>query len=349
MFLTFLLVLTACTTVSLVGDPQTNRCDAVDAGRSPSAIRTCDRLFESVGPKIKIILPAASGKLKAQLLNTIRVGHWNVQDLKLQERPPLQALSYSRKPDERPIKPAWAVDSIVRQIEREKLDVLFLSEVIGKESLEELATKLKDEFEPILIEGNDISEIDMGILIRRTLPLEIEVQSHRALTHLYKDSIVPLHSRDLILLTLRKPGESRALISFAGSHLKAPNRGQPGTLMTSIKGTAQLVSGIEILEREKAVNNPRATVFLADFNADIRFKYGFGEFKDAGYREALDLMGIPLDKRITHSRSMQLDGIFVSREIVNRDAILAAYVARGKDGASDHDLEIMELDLTKLR
>jgi hypothetical protein len=70
--------------------------------------------------------------------------------------------------------------ALAREIEFMQADVLMLCEVGGRESLENFNKYfLNDAYVPYLIEGNSERGIDLGYLVRKTLPFKYDLISHK--------------------------------------------------------------------------------------------------------------------------------------------------------------------------
>ena len=126
--------------------------DVVHAGPA----RTCERAFEVSGPAKRLELPGVSLADDSGRPKTLRIGHYNVQEFKVEkDKAAFQEVD----------KPQWAVDLIVHQIRREAPDILFLSEIAGVRSLDILA-KRAGNYEAVSFEGND-KYSRVAVLIRR--------------------------------------------------------------------------------------------------------------------------------------------------------------------------------------
>lgn len=330
--------------------------------RQPASPTSCDRLFEESGPTLRLNLPGAKegGGARRARLKYLRVAQYSLKHFNI----------FAEGKDR-------VAEKIVQAIDAERPDILFLTEVQSQESLGELSRLLKNAFEPVFIRGNDESLIDIGLLIRKTLPLEAVVQSHRGRKYEGPDGLAPVFTRDLVLLSLRHPGDARALLEIAGNHFKANAIPKPGRAGRSYADKRQIqeTTGLLILQAAARRSKARGSIFMGDLNADVRYTSEFQYLKEAGFQEALDVLGIPMDKRVTHTRfqpdtlhpiNSQPDAIFLSQEIVQARALTSGYIvpdrtetgkalARIKDPRqnheriSDHKMEIVEIDITKLR
>lgn len=217
---------------------------------------------------------------------------------------------------------------IARAVEDLDPDVMMLSEVGGRESLANFSRYfLKDKYVPHLIEGNSDRGIDLGFLVRRSLPLKYDLISHknRKLDFLYpheklsketgythlRSGRVTSHRFSRDVLELRCYAESQ----YGGTaeddvpefvlmqvHLKSPldkDRIDPG-------GRDRRKAELEMLVRiygEVKAEFPSTPVFISgDFNGVV-----FGSFEDPEFEAmrttdlkcCLDLAGIPQDERFT--------------------------------------------------
>lgn len=195
----------------------------------------------------------------------LKLMEYNAQDLFVQLAYPvsaadLQGLSERHwqlvgAPDVR-LKPLVQLHGLAHTLREEDPDVVLLCEVGGMESLSHFARLfLGDTYEPYLIPGTANRGIGNGFLVRRGLPLRVEVRSHRALPTPFRyphedaagdggqalsDSLGLLRpeertiSRDLAELRLFAPSEGISgapILTILLAHLKSaydPFRVDPG-------------------------------------------------------------------------------------------------------------------------
>jgi hypothetical protein len=319
----------------------------------------CDRLFEEIGPKVRLELPGVKRDTGGQQLKRLKIGHYSLNTFDLINRRKPQ-IEYQNK------------DAAIAAIEFERPDVLTLSEVKNQETLTEISRRLNGLYEAIMIEGN--SDVSLAVLVRKSLPLVVEVESHRSVRHEYMGNRVPLFTRDLLVIHLSLPGEDQALISLAAGHFKARKNNFVRDPFFTIKRGAEERGALEILEESSRLRSSRARILLGDMNSDVRRSTEMTDFKAAGYRDALDVLGIPPERRASHSlfprigdpAFWQTDAAFLSSEIVHRNALVSGYIAPDRSllgralprprtieelrtRGSDHKMYLIEIDITKLR
>lgn len=325
-----------------------------------AAPRTCERIFESKGPTLRFTLSGA------KLLETAASDEHVTAPFRFLRVAQYSQNEFNAFPEFRIGDAELRTDSVAQSIRRERADVIFLSEIMNHESLLELSRVLDDQYEPAMIEGNDAWGKDVAVLIRKSLPFEVEIQSHRAL----RNGNYPVFNRDLLVVTLTKPGDTRATISIANSHFKS----QKGGNFADVRAAQELVA-LNALEEVRRQKSPRALMVTGDLNADVRNPFEFRQIKQRGFRDALDVLGIPYNKRVTHTLfstrelamlSSQTDAIFISDEIVNTNALTAGYIVVDRTllgtalpnarsavelqrRNSDHKMIIVEIDISKLR
>jgi hypothetical protein len=240
------------------------------------------------------------------------------------------------------------------------------------QSLKELSRLLGGVYEPVMIDGN--GEASVALLIRKSLPINVEVESHRAQKHWYMGASVPLFNRDLLIVHLSLPGSMKPFLTLGTSHFKAQKSNFRGDPLFKIKRDEQERGALAILDKAGAERNSSARMLIGDMNTDVRLSSEMRLLKGAGYREALDVLDIPMGRRSSHSyftreappNYWQTDAAYVSSEIQFRNALLSGYIAPDRSitdrpleqsktveelrtRGSDHRMIIVELDVLKLR
>ncbi|MFA6093308.1 MAG: hypothetical protein WCU88_10255 [Elusimicrobiota bacterium] len=228
-----------------------------------------------------------------------------------------------------------------------KLDVLVVQEVENVEALEAFNRHfLGGAYRVFLIEGNDERGIDIGFLVKKDLPMEIEQRSHKG--EKWNDPVFgagsPIFSRDLTSLIFRAQGQVRPLFIFFGGHFKS-KRDRPGDRESAVMRRAQMERAAEIMGRyRKEFGNDVPLMLAADFNGDLNAGSEFAAFwKKAGLINSLDLgdAPVPMKDRVTHTyhpgkgpvSAVQMDGVLVSasmRRLVARSGI---YRYKNPDGS----------------
>ncbi|CAN5675204.1 hypothetical protein BH10BDE1_BH10BDE1_16840 [soil metagenome] len=318
----------------------------------------CDRLFEDAGPVVRLQLPGILRDPTASRLKRLKVAHYSLNTFNLFPGPKSRPYYQNH-------------EAVFDTIENERPDILTLTEVMNRETLQELASRLRGQYQPVWIDGN--GDVSVVVLIRKSLPLVVEVESNRSIRHDYLGQSEPIFTRDLLMIHLSLPGGSTPLLSIAAGHFKAQKDNFSLDPLFRIKRSAEEHGALEILDRASRLRGSRARILIGDMNSDVRLTTEMQDFKAAGYREALDVLGIPLERRRSHSyfprdgapSFWQTDAAFVSPEISHRNALVSGYIAvdrtrRGQSLArprtidemrtrgSDHQMIILELDVTKL-
>ena len=260
------------------------------------------------------------------------------------------------------------IREIARAVDDLDPDIMMLSEVGGRESLANFSRYfLGDRYAPHLLEGNSDRGIDLGFLVKRSLPLKYDMISHKSrkldflyphekmsketgYTHLRSGRVTGHRfSRDVIELrcfadTDQVSGLNDEVPEFIlmQVHLKSPldkDRIDPG-------GRDRRKAELEMLVtiyREVCAEFPIVPIFISgDFNGTI-----FGPFEEAEFqamRESdlkccLDLAAIPQDERFTwmylNNRRpgvyRQLDYVLVQERLRSRVDLENTWVYRFKD------------------
>ncbi|CAN5466627.1 hypothetical protein BH10BDE1_BH10BDE1_25380 [soil metagenome] len=259
------------------------------------------------------------------------------------------------------------IRDIARSIEDLDPDVLMLSEVGGRESLANFSRYfLGDRYATHLIEGNSDRGIDLGFLVKRSLPLTYDLISHKSrkldflyphekmsketgYTHLRSGRVTGHRfSRDVVELRCYAdpPAENGEIAKpefiLMLVHLKSPldkDRIDPG-------GRDRRKAELEMLVtiyREVSTELPDVPIFISgDFNGTIFGPFGEAEFeamRASDLKCCLELADIPQDERFTWmylnnrrpGMSRQLDYILVPERLRSRVDLEQTWVYRFRD------------------
>jgi hypothetical protein len=259
-------------------------------------------------------------------------------------------------------------------IERANPDIMTWQEVENLQAAEDfVGTYLGGKYRVILIEGNDSRGIDVALLVKKDLPLDVVVQSHREL----KESGEKVFSRDFVVAEFFLPNakpDDEPLFKIMNTHNKS-QRDSPGDPRSVKKRTAQVQKQAEIASKESQEHPEVPAFIVGDLNADVRNAPEFQPLWDIGYKDSFNLVKnpIPTDQRITQSYFPnggapiynQLDGILASpvaqqKEIIKSVEIIVDLKPDGTPmslprtfheremQASDHRAIKMEIDFKKI-
>lgn len=234
-------------------------------------------------------------------------------------------------------KPEDQVKGICDTINRANPDIAVLTEVESLHALSETNMKcMHENYFVILIEGNDGRGIDIGYLIKKDLPFDLDFQSHKHIEHEFNGKKEKVFSRDFPVLEFRKSGgdpKSAPLFVFAGVHLKSQR--DDGVDIRSVKKrTAQVEVLADISEKILQKWGKDVPMIIAgDFNADIPSSAEFMKLREKGFVDSFDVAGVdPLsEERITQSYFprgadpiySQLDGIFITSAMALKKMLLS--------------------------
>ena len=223
-----------------------------------------------------------------------------------------------------------------------------------------------------MIEGNDPRGIDVALLVRKDLPLEIKAKSHKNLVDSTTGTLV--FSRDLPAYSIYEKGNSEPLLTIFGTHFKS-QRDSDGDPRSVKKRTLQVqAASLIISDYEKQF--PNVPILISgDFNNDVRTAKEFDSLKEIGLRDAFDIstgLTVPMENRGTHfyfggngeATVSQLDANFFNKvailqKIVKSAQILSFINENGDDYPvpntykererlpSDHRATLLILDLSK--
>lgn len=244
-------------------------------------------------------------------------------------------------------------------------DILVLQEVHSVEDLKLLNEHHFDgAYRIVFHRGNDRRGYEIAFLIRKSLPIKFEYESHRDVQ--WRDpktgKTIPVFSRDAPAIILMRPGMESPHAILIGHHAKSRvgNRfDHEGVRMR----TAQHEALSDIVRKYQAKYGPVAPILVAgDFNTDIHSSEDTEAIRSVA-TDTFDLSPYPLkaEERCTHTtfaenhygEHCQLDGILVAngsklkvlRAGVRRDYPRLPRTPRERDRqASDHLLVYADIE-----
>lgn len=263
-------------------------------------------------------------------------------------------------------------------------DIIIGVEIKDIQTATDFAEKfLNGLYQPILIEGNDQRGIDVCYFVKKDLPFDFEIQSHRNLLsdnhNQGTSSELPAFSRDLPVLLIRERGSSpntTPLMMLAATHFKAQNPDPKKDEKATERRTEQVKKSVEVLKSyQKKYPKLPIMIISGDFNNDIRTSPEFAPLKDFGFTDSMNVTkdgsSPPLSQRGTQYfftpkkeiSNEQLDSIMVKYE--GQDYIKSAYILKDLDPngkprpqpktedeialrASDHDGTLTIFDFEKI-
>ena len=275
-----------------------------------------------------------SEKLELAGIKTLQVGSYNLLNLfekkgKIHEgkSPLFHLIPEGRRPLEEALKTLEDLKAQAQIILNNKYDVLAVSEVENLEALRALSIEfLGGKYDSYLIEGNDPRGIDVGFLVKSSLPFHIEQRTHKFET--WEDPTQGgkksrVFSRDLPALLFRtKKNESPVMVYF-GTHFKS-KRDRAHDPESRLLRKAQVERASLIIKAYEKEFGTETPIFLAgDFNGEIKEEKEFSALRQvAELEDTFDVVNPPLSKkeRITHSyfpkdgnpKWAQLDAVMVN-------------------------------------
>jgi endonuclease/exonuclease/phosphatase family metal-dependent hydrolase len=233
-------------------------------------------------------------------------------------------------------KPLGKLQALARSFEIWQADIIALGEVGGEESLRNFNRLfLEHNYRPLLIEGNSDRAIDLGFLVKKDLPLNVEVRSNREryLGFHYPHEKTPSDpqghkfSRDVAELHLSTDGKLRAVVFLV--HLKSKRDPDLIDAGGARRRRAEFDCLVDIVG-ERSREHPGVDFIVAgDFNGQVTGPGAEPEFQSLArtdWVDVFDLLGVPREKRSTYfppdlarkSDGVQLDYAFVARDRAHR-------------------------------
>ena len=312
----------------------------------------------------------ASHKLRLVEFNVenlfLYLDYFEGQDLSLLSEKEWQKLSTSVVGN----KPLEHIRSLARAILDIDPDILMLCEVGGVESLANFSRLfLNDAYAVHLVEGNSDRGIDLGYLVRKSLPFKFDLFSHkhRAIDFLYPHEVLSKEtgyenlrsarlsshrfSRDVLELRIyedhHEDDSDEPVLIILLVHLKSQldrTRIDPGGRDRRRAELEKLVTIYGELDQEFGGRVP--ILLTGDFNGlaakqpktDVEFE---GLYSRSPLQDVLEVAGVPADERFTHMQlsanrnrvgmNKQLDYIFIPPALFERVNFAETWVYRYKD------------------
>ncbi|MEK6628313.1 MAG: hypothetical protein AABY53_06780 [Bdellovibrionota bacterium] len=255
-------------------------------------------------------------------------------------------------------KPLHKCLQIGKIINENSPDIMMLCEVGGTESLSTFNKLfLQDQYHVALLEGNSDRNIDVGFLIKKSVPFFFDIASNknRPLNFLYPHEITskktnyPIRSstqyfsRDCAELRLFTKSKEKPILILLLTHLKSrldPERIDPGG---TERRTAELITCLNIYNELKAQYPNTPIILSGDMNGFAGKPNTNTEFlpiyKETDLEDVLEIAGIDLDKRSTFyqiknggkAEGKQIDYCFISSMLTDKLVKSSARVYRYKD------------------
>ncbi len=277
---------------------------------------SCDRLLSAF---------VAPDELKRDLHKTeqLRIGTLNATDLYLEGS--LAGLSPAKTPEQ--------LEVLSHTILKANVDLLVLQEVVSPKVIETFIEQhLKDQYDYVFIEGNDSWGRGMAFLIKKDLPLHMNVFSHarEEWMHPVLGRPTRVFSRDLPLVEFRSVSQSEGdspLLTVLGAHASSFIAGDP---IRTLQREAQVQRTTEILQAYMTKYGRKPPVALAgDFNTSISKLQNFESFRALGMKDAAEISSVPPAHRATHVQGSQIDGILVN-SVLNAESAQGPLVKSSK-------------------
>ncbi len=199
---------------------------------------------------------------------------------------------------------------------------------------------LNNDYVPFVIDGNDTRGIDVALLVKKNLRIEIEYRSHKN----YAGKVFSRDSPVALIFDLDSNGKRAASPQLAIMlvHQKSKRTDPDKEDQTAQVRKAQAMASIAIIDLIKAeFQNEFPVMIGGDFNTAVHTSAETRPYFDYGFKDSLDMIANPLpqNQRDTHyyfsptgeMHAEQIDAllVFSENDIVTEAAI---YQTRDKNG-----------------
>ena len=245
-------------------------------------------------------------------------------------------------------------------------DIAVLQEVDSANELHFLNSNyFNNRYDVYFMDGNDTRGFEIAFLVRRGMPINIEIETHKHMRWVDPNTNheLPMFSRDAPAFIVRKNGEERPLFVLMGHHAKS-KAGNKDDFEGIRMRTAQHEALAGLVTKYQNKFGADVPIMIAgDYNTDIHDAPETQSIRQV-MTDAFDMAQKKLrdDDRVTHTtfaqdrrgKYAQLDGIMISkgsrikvlRSGVRRDVSKLARSFKERDKQiSDHFLVYADIEL----
>jgi endonuclease/exonuclease/phosphatase family metal-dependent hydrolase len=290
-----------------------------------------------------------------RLPNTLRVSQINAENLflffdeelpsnwKMLTEKEWQKLSHASVSNKPLRKALWLAESLL-EIDA---DFILVNEVGGEESLSNFNRYFLDDlYRTFVIEGNSDRGIDIGYLVKKTVPMAFElhthknrplhflypheVQSNQAFAETAPEKVIKSHyfSRDCAELRVLTPGDAKTKLIFLLVHLKSKLDPDGIDPQGKDRRAAELKALTEIYTEIRRDNADVPIIVGGDFNGIVNKEKGDAEFAPIFATDLNNVFAL-LNKteeesmtqiqfqRSANAQLLQIDYLMVSQQLTN--------------------------------
>lgn len=322
-----------------------NMCQTAFANRDYSQSASSESLFRKK-PRVPVVAnnSSANAQVKTRQLETVtslKMMAYNVENLfmRLGKFERISDEEFKRITDAE-VKPEAELEGIATAITDSNPDFIVMEEVEGVEAIQRFSEDhLNNKYKAMLVEGNDERGIQIGFLVKRDLPLDITLETHKDATWTENGKTTRLFSRDAPALIVRRKTDgpnAQPVMIFIGVHGKSQRDRGSDTRSVKLR-TAQYEEVGRIVDGYQSKFGKDVPIMIGgDFNIDVRTEPDVEAVRER-MMDPFDIKGIKGEARMTHtyhprggrSSYHQLDAIFVSPSLKN--SIEDVHVYRYKD------------------
>lgn len=184
--------------------------------------------------------------------------------------------------------------AIVKEIDA---DIAFLQEVESYKALETFANDYLDEaYEPLMIRNNDMRGIQLGLLVRKGLGIDIEIHSFKNL----RNGEMSAFTRDAQVVVVKDQKTDRPIMNIVHLHLKSmrDRKGDPNSFRRRKGEVDSLKAVFRAMRKRQGGDIP--TTIAGDLNNEFaNSEYDY--LRNLGFSDIFDLSGFPnIPQRATH-------------------------------------------------
>jgi endonuclease/exonuclease/phosphatase family metal-dependent hydrolase len=235
-------------------------------------------------------------------------------------------------------KPLYKLFGIAEAIEEIDADILMLTEVGGKDSLDYLNRYfLQDRYVVHFVEGNSTRGIDLGFMVKKGLPFKVEARSNRDTpveVHTYQGKYTTRFSRDVAELRLSRNHDLKFILLLV--HLKSMLSTEQDYKGKDVR-TAEAMALTEIYQNLRIEHPAVPIVVGGDFNTELSslelellqrtYLTDFHDCLETPYEDRVSLVHFEVDGK---PRPHVLDYLLISPHLCDRILKEKSYTYRYK-------------------
>jgi hypothetical protein len=246
------------------------------------------------------------------------------QDLSAMTEDEWKDLTYTQlRRKQKPLYKIWKIADAIKDVDA---DIAMICEVGGAEALENLNKYFLDsKYDVYFVDGNCRRGLEMGYLVKKTLPFEFDIRSNRDLivkVNEYNQSRGSRFARDISELRIYNPGAANPSLILLLIHLKSKITSDFRDYNGNYVREAEIRTLVDLYQKHKAEFNV-PVIIGGDFNSELLSseqwhirEAGLVDFHNVIESKSADRMTLTHFDADEKAHMFQYDFIFVPEQLV---------------------------------